>query len=54
MISWFKRKQGTVALSLVEAEYMAASSTCEAIWLLKLIVDLTNQMLEPMIVYYDN
>jgi hypothetical protein len=40
---------------LVEAEYMAASSTCcEAIWLCKLIAKLIDQMLEPTVVYYDN
>jgi hypothetical protein len=55
MISWFSRKQATVALSSIEAEYMAASSaSCEAIWLHKLIAELTNQMLEPTVVYCDN
>jgi len=34
MISWFSRKQSSVALSTTEAEYIAACSTsCEAIWL---------------------
>jgi hypothetical protein len=35
-ISWFSRKQKSVALSSAEAEYMAASlASCEAIWLQK-------------------
>jgi len=43
MISWFSRKQTSVALSLEEAEYMAASSaSCEAIWLCKLLAELTD------------
>ena len=34
MISWFSRKQSSVALSTTEAEYITACSTsCEAIWL---------------------
>jgi hypothetical protein len=34
---------------------MAASSTsCEAIWLHKLIAELTDQMMEPTMVYCDN
>ena len=34
MISWFRRKQSSVALSIAEAEYIAACSTsCEAIWI---------------------
>ena len=33
MISWFSRKQSSVALSTAKAEYLVAYSTsCEAIW----------------------
>jgi hypothetical protein len=36
MISWQSRKQSSIALSTVEAEYIAAcSASCEAIWLSK-------------------
>jgi hypothetical protein len=45
MISWGSRKQKSVALSTVEAEYMAACESCtEEIWLRKLIFDLFNQI----------
>ena len=38
MISWFSRKQSSVALSIAEAEYIAAcSASCESIWLRKLL-----------------
>ena len=41
MISWFSRKQSSVALSTVEAKYLVAYSTsCEAIWLQKLMAGL--------------
>jgi hypothetical protein len=41
MISWGSRKQKSVALIIVEAEYMATCEACtEAIWLRKLISDL--------------
>lgn len=41
MTSWCSKKQRFVALSFVEAEYMAASkATCEVIWLRKLLVNL--------------
>ena len=41
IVSLFSRKQGSVALSSAEAEYMAASqASCEALWLHKLMVDL--------------
>ena len=38
MISWFTRKQTSVALSTIEEEYIAACSTSnEAVWLQKLL-----------------
>ena len=34
MISWFSKKQSSIALSIGEAKYIAAcSASCEAIWL---------------------
>jgi hypothetical protein len=42
-VSWFSQKQKSVALSLAEAEYMAASqASCEALWLCKMLVGLFN------------
>jgi hypothetical protein len=41
MISWQSRKQSSIALSTVEAEYIVAcSASCEAIWLQKLLTGL--------------
>ena len=41
VVSWFNRKQHSVALSSAEAEYMAASlASCEAIWLRKMLFGL--------------
>ena len=41
VISWFRRKQSCVALSTAEAEYVTACSTsCEEVWLRKLLFDL--------------
>ena len=41
VISWFSRKQSCVALSTVEAEYVAAcSASCEVVWLWKLLSDI--------------
>jgi hypothetical protein len=55
MITWFNRKQTSVALSSVEAEYMAVSmASCEAIWLHKLLTGLFDQELEPTVIYCDN
>eukprot|EP00253_Pinus_taeda_P032619 PITA_32619 len=55
VVSWFSRKQQSVALSSVEAEYMAASlASCEAIWLRKILFGLFDQSLRPSVIYCDN
>ena len=55
VISWFSRKQSCVALSTVEAEYVAACSTsCEAVWLRKLLSDLFDLQLDATCIYCDN
>jgi hypothetical protein len=54
-ISWFSRKQKSVALSSAEAEYMAASlASCEAIWLRKLLMGLFDQELDTTVIHCDN
>jgi hypothetical protein len=53
MISWQSRKQSSIALNTVEAEYIAAcSASCEAIWLRKLLTDLFD--LEATTILCDN
>jgi len=46
-VSWYNRKQRSVALSSVEAEYMAASqAACEAIWMQKILVGLFDERMD--------
>ena len=41
VIYWFSKKKSCVALSIGEAEYVAAcSASCEAMWMRKLLSDL--------------
>ena len=55
VVSWFSRKQKSVALSSSKVEYMVASqASCEAIWLHKMLVGLFDQRLRPTVIYYDN
>jgi hypothetical protein len=55
MISWSSRKQGFVAQSTAEAEYIAASAASrEAVWLRKLLSDLFRTELEPTVIHCDN
>jgi hypothetical protein len=55
VISWYNRKQRSMELSLVEAEYMEASqAACEAIWMRKILVGLFGSNLDPTVIYCDN
>eukprot|EP00253_Pinus_taeda_P007124 PITA_07124 len=54
-VSWYSKKQRSMALSSAEAEYMAASlAACEAIWMRKILVGLFGSHLEPTVIYCDN
>jgi hypothetical protein len=55
MISWQSRKQSSIALSTTEEEYIVACSTsCEAIWLLKLLTGLFDLEMEATLILCDN
>jgi hypothetical protein len=55
VVSWYNRKQRSVALSSAESEYMAASQAiCEAIWMRKILVVLFGSHLDPTVIYCDN
>ena len=55
VVSWFSQKQKFVALSSVEAEYMASNqASYEELWLRNLLVDLFDQELRPTLIYCDN
>ncbi|PNX97389.1 cationic amino acid transporter 1-like protein [Trifolium pratense] len=54
-ISWCSKKEPVVALSSCEAEYIAASlSTCQAIWLMNLIKEISQDKREAVILKIDN
>eukprot|EP00253_Pinus_taeda_P001593 PITA_01593 len=53
-VSWYNRKQRSVALSSVETEHMATSqAACEAIWMWKIVVGLFGQRMDPAMIYCD-
>ena len=55
MMSWFSRKQYSVALSTTEAEYITTcSASCEAIWLRKLMSGLFELELDTSVILCDN
>ena len=55
MISWCSKQQTSVALSSMEAEYMAAcAASQEAIWLRRLLRELGGLFTKPFTIFEDN
>jgi hypothetical protein len=54
-VSWYSRKQRSVALSSAEVEYMAAiQAASESIWMRKILVGLFGSHLDLTMIYCDN
>ena len=54
-VSWYSRKQRSVALSSVQVEYMVAiQAACEAIWMRKIMVGLFGSHLDPTVIHCNN
>jgi hypothetical protein len=55
VVSWNSRKQPTIALSSTEAKYKgAAITTCEVVWLQKLLSNLGQSVDVHVVIYCDN
>ncbi|XP_074361822.1 secreted RxLR effector protein 161-like [Apium graveolens] len=55
LVTWVSQKQLCVALSSCEAEFMAATAAaCQAIWLKKLLSQITGEETGPVTIYIDN
>ncbi|XP_074360137.1 secreted RxLR effector protein 161-like [Apium graveolens] len=55
LVTWASQKQRSVALSSCEGEFMAATAAaCQAIWLWKMVSQVTGKHVEPVVLYLDN
>ena len=55
IFSWASKKQATVALSTAEAEYVAAAeATSQAIWLRRILKEMSEYQDKPTVIYCDN
>lgn len=55
LITWASQKQKCVALSSCEAEFMAATTAaCQAVWLRKLLSQVTDCNIGPVFLFIDN
>jgi hypothetical protein len=55
MVSWASRNQPIVTLSSAEAEYVTATSTtCQVVWMRRMLKDLLQEQQEPTTIFCDN
>jgi hypothetical protein len=55
VVSWSSKKQPTVSLSSTEPEYKDLwATTCEVVWLTKLLQDVGEEQKEPTMIKCDN
>eukprot|EP00253_Pinus_taeda_P008084 PITA_08084 len=55
LVSWFNKKQGSIALSIAEAEYVAAASCCtQLLWMMQTLQDLQVTCTSPISIFCDN
>jgi hypothetical protein len=55
LISWASNKQPIVSISSAEAEYVTAtSSSCQAVWLRRILKDMSHTEKDPTLIFCDN
>eukprot|EP00253_Pinus_taeda_P021723 PITA_21723 len=55
LVSWFNKKQSSIALSIVEAEYVAAASFCtQFLWMMQTLQDFQITCTPPISILCDN
>ena len=55
LVSWFSKKQSSIALSTVEAEYVAAASFCiQLLWMMQILQDIQITCTPPISIFCDN
>jgi hypothetical protein len=54
LVSWIRKKQSSVSLSIAEVEYVAATTCCtQVIWMKQTLTDIQVEYDEPIPIYYD-
>ena len=55
LVAWLSKKQGSISLSNIEAEYIAAATCCtQVLWMIQTLADLEVQYTAPIPIHCDN
>jgi hypothetical protein len=55
LVSWLSKKQGSISLSTIEAEYIAVSTCCtQLLWMIQTLADLEVKYTAPIPIHCDN
>jgi hypothetical protein len=55
LVSWLRKKQSSISLSIAEAEYIATTSCCtQVLWMKQNLSDIQVEYDEPIPIYCDN
>jgi hypothetical protein len=55
LVAWLSKKQGSISLSTIEAEYIAAATCCtQVLWMIQTLTDLEVKYTAPIQIHCDN
>ena len=55
LVSWLRKKQGSISLSTTEVEYIAPATCCtQVLWMIHTLVDLEVKCIAPIPIHCDN
>lgn len=55
LVVWLSKKKGSISLSTIEVEYIAAATYCtQVLWMIQTLADLEVKYTAPISIHYDN
>jgi hypothetical protein len=55
LVAWLSKKQGSISLSTIEAEYIATATCCtQVLWMIQTLADLEVNYAAPIPIHFDN
>jgi hypothetical protein len=55
LVSWLSKKQGSISLLTIEAEYIATATCCtQVLWMIQTLANLEVKYTTPIPIHYDN